>query len=194
MKKAIVAGTAMVLFCVPLWGQAAPDANPQNPAMEQRIRELEDRVIALEGMIRTMQSTQAAQPQPAQEGQAAPATVAATQAAQPAAVPSVTSPNESLVQAGGPAGPLPNYGRASSAAKALNPDISAIGDFIGAAGGNTAPPLATLQPFPSLHSDFGTFDLEKVRAWPRTVKRGVGGAFQMAGLLGRNRFPSPGRG
>ena len=43
-------------------------------------------------------------------------------------------------------------------------------------------------------SDFGTFDLEKVRAWPRTVERGVGGAFQMAGLLGRNSFPSPSRG
>ena len=43
-------------------------------------------------------------------------------------------------------------------------------------------------------SDFGTFDFERVRAWPRTVERGVGGAFQIAGLLGRNSFPSPSRG
>ena len=42
------------------------------------------------------------------------------------------------------------YGGSSAAAKALNPDISVIGDFVGAAGGNSAPPLATLQPFPSL--------------------------------------------
>jgi hypothetical protein len=43
-------------------------------------------------------------------------------------------------------------------------------------------------------SDFGTFDFEKVRAWPRTVGRGIGAAFEMAVLLGRNSFPSPGRG
>lgn len=152
MTKMIITAATTALFCIPLWGQATPDANPQNAAMEQRMRELEDRIIALEGKIRTMQSAQATQPQPAAEGQAAPATVvAATPAAPPpAAVPSVTSPNESLAQAAGPTEPLPNYGGASSAAKALNPDISAIGDFIAAFGGNTAPPLATLQPFPSL--------------------------------------------
>jgi len=47
-------------------------------------------------------------------------------------------------------GQLPNYGGASASAKALNPDISVIGDFIGAAGTNSALPLATMQPFPSM--------------------------------------------
>jgi len=46
----------------------------------------------------------------------------------------------------------------------------------------------------TMGSDFGTFDFEKVRAWPRTVGRGIGAAFEMAVLLGRNSFPSPGRG
>jgi hypothetical protein len=54
--------------------------------------------------------------------------------------------------------------------------------------------IGRLQSLAAKASDFGTFDFEKVRAWPRTVGRGVGAAFEMAGLLGRNSFPSPGRG
>jgi hypothetical protein len=164
MKKTIVAGAAIVLFCVPLWGQQANSPEgAQSAAMEQRIRELEDRVIALEGKIRTMQSAQASQPQPAPEAQVPPVAGAAVQVPpQPAAAPSVTSPNESQVQVAGSAGPLPNYGGASSAAKALNPDVSVIGDFIGAAGGNTAPPLATLQPFPSLQMHESEIGLQAI--------------------------------
>jgi hypothetical protein len=41
-------------------------------------------------------------------------------------------------------------GAGGSASKVLNPDISVIGDFIGAAGGNAATPFAPQQPFPSL--------------------------------------------
>jgi len=163
-KKTILANTALALLCVPLWGQQAnaPDLAAQNAALEQRVRELEDRLVALEGKVRSMQSTQAAQPQPAPEGQAVPVAGAATQAPQPVAVPSVTSPNEAQAQAASPAGPLPNYGGASSAAKALNPDVSVIGDFIGAAGGNTAPPLATLQPFPSLQMHESEIGLQAI--------------------------------
>jgi hypothetical protein len=166
MKKTILAGTAVVLCCVSLWGQQtnAPDAGGQSAAMEQHIRDLEDRVIALEGKIRTMQSAQAGQPQPAPEAQATTAAGVAQPAAQPASVtaPNVTSPNESQVQAVTSTGPLPNYGGASSAAKALNPDISVIGDFIGAAGGNTPPLLATLQPFPSLQMHESEIGLQAI--------------------------------
>ena len=165
MKKTMIVVTA-ALLSIPVWGQAAaPDANAQNTAMEQRMRELEDRVIALEGKIRTMQSAQAAQ---APEAQAALVAGVATQAATPPAsvpivtAPSVSSPNESQVQAVTSTGPLPNYGGASSAAKALNPDISVIGDFIGAAGGNSAPPLATLQPFPSLQMHESEIGLQAI--------------------------------
>ena len=83
MKKTIIAIISAALFCVSLRGQQtnAADANAQSSAaLEQRIRELEDRVIALEGKIRTMESPQAAQPaQPAQ-----PAVTAETGAQAPA--------------------------------------------------------------------------------------------------------------
>ena len=144
MKHTIIAAVAMVLYGVPLWGQqtSAPDASAQNAATEQHIRDLEDRVIALEGKIRMLESAQSAVAQPAQPAAAAEA--AAPTPAVPAPVPAPQVVVTTYV------GQLPNYGGASLAAKALNPDVSVIGDFIGVAGGNTAPPLATLQPFPAL--------------------------------------------
>jgi hypothetical protein len=157
MKKVIFIGAAVALVSIPLWAQQSnpSDANAQNAALEQHIRDLEDRVIALEGKIRTMQSAQSAQPappQPAQAAQGAPNSAsAAAQATPPPTAPAMPSPNETQAGLANPnEGPLPVYGGSSAAAKALNPDVSVIGDFIGAAGGNTPPPLATLQPFPSL--------------------------------------------
>src|SRR6202022_4795675 len=48
-------------------------------------------------------------------------------------------------------GQTPTLGGAGgSAAKALNPDISVIGDFIGATGTGTVPALAQQQPVPSM--------------------------------------------
>ena len=143
MYKTILAVAAVILFSVSLWGQQANPPNVNNQAaLEQRIRDLEDRVIALEGKLRTLESTpapQPAQPQLAKEGQAT-----APQAAQvpPATVPAQPSPNETQAGLASPAagGQLPVYGGASAASKALNPDVSVIGDFIGAAGGNSPPP------------------------------------------------------
>ena len=43
-------------------------------------------------------------------------------------------------------------------------------------------------------SDFGTFDLENVRAWPNTVEIRARGDFEMAELSAGNSFPSPARG
>jgi hypothetical protein len=80
-------------------------------AMEERIKALEAEVQALKG-------------QPAPAASAAPASVAATPVALAPSIPEEAQP----VNLGG-AGP--------AAAKALNPDISAIGDFIGAAGHGT---------------------------------------------------------
>jgi len=73
MKNLIALIAAAVLGCTPLLGQQTnpPAANAQNAELEQHIRELEDRVIALEGKIRTMESEKAAavsQPQPGQTG------------------------------------------------------------------------------------------------------------------------------
>jgi hypothetical protein len=169
MKTKVLANMAMVaLLCVSFWGQQAssPQSNTANAELEQHIRELEDRVIALEGKIRTMESEKAAaaQPQPA-----APAAQAAAGTAQPTTVPSqaatVPQPaaaNETQAGLANEGGQLPVYGGSSAAAKALNPDISVIGDFIGAAGGNTPPPLATLQPFPSMQMHESEIGLQAI--------------------------------
>jgi len=168
MYKKMLAVAVVMLFSVSLWGQQAnaPNANDQNAALEQRIRDLEDRVIALEGKIRTLQSApapQPAQPQPATGTQASVSQP--TQApATPATVPAQPSPNEAQAGVTAPAGPgqLPVYGGASAASKALNPDVSVIGDFIGAAGGNSPPPLATLQPFPSFQMHESEIGLQAI--------------------------------
>jgi len=159
MKKTLIAAIAMVWCSVPLWGQqtTAPDTSAQNAALEQHIRDLEDRVIALEGKIRILESAQSALPQPAQPA----ASEAAVSAPTPAVVAPAPAPQVTPVVAT-PMGQLPNYGGASSAAKALNPDVSVIGDFIGAVGGNTAPPLATLQPFPSLQMHESEIGLQAI--------------------------------
>ena len=49
-----------------------------------------------------------------------------------------------------------------SAAKALNPDISVIGDFIGAAGTNDSPLLAPQQAFPSLQMHESEIGLQAI--------------------------------
>ena len=166
MHKTSFTLVALALFSIPLWGQQAnpPNANDQ-AALEQRIRDLEDRVIALEGKIRTMESSSTplpAQPQPATETQA-PAPQAAQVPAVPASVPAQPSPNEAQAGLTAPtSGELPVYGGAAGASKALNPDVSVIGDFIGAAGGNSPPPLATLQPFPSFQMHESEIGLQAI--------------------------------
>jgi len=169
MNKAFLACITAALFCSPLLGQqqtSAPTANAQSSELDQRIRELEDRVIALEGKIRTIESEKAAtaQPQPPQRG-TQPEAGAAAQTTVPspsATVPSPAVANETQAGLANAAGQLPVYGGNSAASKALNPDISVIGDFIGAAGGNTPPPLATLQPFPSLEMHESEIGLQAI--------------------------------
>jgi hypothetical protein len=74
------------------------------------------------------QSPEKPQPNPSPEASPAP----------PEATPSPEPPTEVVPPgaggAGGPSGPLPVYGPASS--KIFNPDIAVIGDFLGAAGKN----------------------------------------------------------
>jgi hypothetical protein len=122
---------------------------PDSSAMEQRMRELEDRVIALEGQVRVLKAAQA---------QPAPVPPVPGQAPVEAAVPSApgapvqTTPPAPPTQAAALAGMTqePSLGGAGgSAAKALNPDISVIGDFIGALGGNSQQSMVSLQPIPA---------------------------------------------
>ncbi len=157
MKDRMLIAVVTILFSTPLFAQqsstsAAQGSTQDTAALEQRIKDLEERLIALEGQVRMLKSGQAQpaavpQPQPAGAQPAETVAQAPPQIAAPAPTPAPTEAQAGIATTGGQ---LPIYGGASAASKALNPDISVIGDFIGAAGGNSAPPLATLQPFPSL--------------------------------------------
>jgi hypothetical protein len=92
---------------------------------QDRLKALEDRINALEAEIRALKAAQAAARAEGTRPPSAPAPAAgapATQVVAPAGAP------------GTPSGPLPVYGGASAMSKVLNPDISVIGNFLGAAG------------------------------------------------------------
>jgi hypothetical protein len=142
------------VLSVPLVAQQAAPAqagNPPDAAMEQKLRDLEDRVIALEGQIRMLKAA-AAQPAAATS---APVQAGATQTApaQPEAPPAAAATQatpETQAAALASTTQGPNLGGAgTAAAKALNPDISVIGDFIGALGGNSQQNTVSLQPIPA---------------------------------------------
>ncbi len=105
---------------------SAASSGEDTAALEQKIRDLEDRLIALEGQVRTLK----AQAVPAPPAVPAPASAEAANAA----------PAESVVAA-----PVSLGGAGGSAAKALNPDISMIGDFVAFAGGNSIRPSPSLE-------------------------------------------------
>jgi len=134
MKSLILLAGVTLTFTTCLLAQGsdnAPQASAQDTsAMEQRIRDLEERIIALEGQVRMLKS--APPPSAAEVPVPAPASVS----------PPAPAPAEAVAQA---VSPLPVYGGASASAKALNPDISVIGDFIGKAGGNSVQPTPALE-------------------------------------------------
>src|SRR6201981_4114950 len=145
MKVSGLLGSVLLLVALPVYagksdpGQAA-SAQPDTAALMQKIRDLEDRVIAVEGELRQLKTEQApTQPSPS----AAPNSQSGTQAAEP--VPQAQPP--ALAAVGGEAGAQAVVlgGAGGSAAKALNPDISAIGDFISVAGHNPVQPSPSLQ-------------------------------------------------
>ena len=117
---------------------AAPEsasASQSQAAMEQRLRDLEDRIVMLEGQLRQLkaQGAQPATPSPAAPAPAAPGGQPPAVAAAP---PPATVEPQDNVRLGG---------AGVSAAKALNPDISVIGDFIGTGGHNPIHPSQSLQ-------------------------------------------------
>src|SRR5262249_9028957 len=124
-------GLCICLFAIPLVAQQQnPSASTgDNAALEQKIRELEDRVIALEGQVRLLKS----------QGAAAPAPSSTQPSSTQAATATTVSPTstETQAQAARPAAPQEPVhlgGAGAAAAKALNPDISMIGDFIATTG------------------------------------------------------------
>src|SRR6266849_5080223 len=146
MRSVFLSLTMFATLCVmPGYGQQAGNSQaaeqPDNAALLQKIRDLEDRLIAVEGQLRVLKSQPAAPAQPAAGEVAAAAPGEQSQApVQP--TPSPTSAAMTS-EAGTQTGVLGGAG--GSAAKALNPDISAIGDFISVAGHNPVQPSPSLE-------------------------------------------------
>jgi hypothetical protein len=115
---------------------------------QERLKALEERISALEAEIKALQAAQAAAPAaptalpPTVAQAAAPPQPEAQVPAAPAAPQTVAA---TAVLPGETAGQLPVYGGASAAAKALNPDISVIGDFLGSIGKNPFNPVPALE-------------------------------------------------
>src|SRR5260370_39685951 len=114
MKVSGLLGSVLLLVVLPVYasqsdsGQVAP-AQPDTAALMQKIRDLEDRVIAMEGQIRQLKTEQAppTHPSPATAPNAA---AAAPQAQPPAAAAYASEAGAQSVVLGGAGG---------SAAKAL---------------------------------------------------------------------------
>ncbi len=127
--KPLIAFCVLALF-VPTMALAqqgsGASSGEDTAALEQKIRDLEDRLITLEGQMRTLRA----------QGSQAPAAAAAPVSAEAAPA----APAESIASA-----PVSLGGAGGSAAKALNPDISMIGDFIAVAGGNSIRPSPALE-------------------------------------------------
>jgi len=152
MKFRIVLVGATIFSCLPLLAQqpGAPaqtgaPAGEDTAALLQHIRDLEDRVIALEGKVRLLQSAQA---QPAMAAAPTPPSAPA-----PSEIPAAVTSAPPEVATGGAGG---------AAAKALNPDVSVIGDFIGSAGGNAATAFAPQQPFPAMQMHESEIGLQAI--------------------------------
>ncbi len=118
LRRLLPAGGVVCLLAPLLAAQDPADLLNRMKAMEERIRALEAEVKALKA-----QQASVAAPSPQQAAAAAQAPPPAPQAPAPVSL------------AGQAPVSLPNYGgSAAAAAKVFNPDISVIGDFLGAAG------------------------------------------------------------
>jgi hypothetical protein len=138
---------------------AATAQPPQNPApaqagtddkaaMEKRLQDLEDRVVMLEGELRQLKAQQGAPTQPAQPAQPGAQAGAAAAPATPSSAPPRTEASAASQGAAGATSQAETVrlgGAGGAAAKALNPDISVIGDFIGGAGHNPINPTPAFQ-------------------------------------------------
>ena len=100
-------------------------AAQDNTELLNRMKAMEDRIKALEAEVQSLKGQGAAAATPAP-----PATPATPPAAMPPAAPAAVPPEPMAGQ-----GAAPQLGGAGgAAAKALNPDISVIGDFVGGVG------------------------------------------------------------
>src|SRR5438876_3592998 len=130
MKISLIIGFWALLLTGAASAQQPATAPPASS--DVRISALEQQVSALKSEVEELKAAlTAAAPAPA--------------AAQPAAVPQAAPPPAPAEVVSTQGGQIPVYGGATGLAKALNPDISVIGDFLGAVGGNPIRPVPALE-------------------------------------------------
>ena len=123
MRTGLLAPILLGVLTTLARGQENTELLNRMKAMEERIRALEAEVQALKG-----------QPPPAAAPAAVPATPLAGAVPPPAAPAAVPAPQAPALPQEQPGTPVQLGGAGGAAAKVLNPDISLIGDFLGAAG------------------------------------------------------------
>src|SRR4051812_12089909 len=126
MKKTFL--ISLLLLC----GSSAFAQN-DTAALEQKLKDMEERIIALEGQVRQLKAEKGVATPPAATGETAAPAEASAQP-QPTAPTSAGEPSVT-----------PSLGGATNAGKALNPDISVIGDFLGAVGRNPINPTPSME-------------------------------------------------
>jgi len=144
MKAIAILCCLLLLACASTSAQAPTPSGQARPpeasgAVAEKLKALEERIRALEAEVQSLRAAQAqSAPAPGMNasGPSAEAPMAAPAAVTPAPTPTGSG------QAG--AAQLPNYGGAAAMSKVLNPDISVIGNFLGAVGRNRVRQLPVL--------------------------------------------------
>jgi hypothetical protein len=135
-------GFMVVLTCAATAQQTAnvpaPGVSSDVSTLEQKIRDLEDRMVILEGQVRQLKAQGASAPSENTAFPPKPSSAPATQA-------QVTTPQEAVRSTASAGDNVRLGGAGGAAAKALNPDISVIGDFIAGAGHNPLNPTPSFQ-------------------------------------------------
>ncbi len=119
---------------------AAPSEDSRMKTLEDQVRTLAEQVTLLRGELKAMHDARSVEPRSEEPilltaSHVAPGILAPSAPAAPAS-PQPAPPQATQTQI---------FGGASSNAKLLNPDISLIGDFIGAAGRNNVSPSRSLE-------------------------------------------------
>ena len=118
---------------------AAPSEDARMKTLEDQMRTLAEQVTLLRSELKAMREARSVEPR-SQE----PILLTASHV-----TPGILAPSAPAAASPEPAPPqaaqTQTFGGASSNAKLLNPDISLIGDFIGAAGRNTVSPSRSLE-------------------------------------------------
>jgi hypothetical protein len=132
---------AFVALAVPAFAQPAQDAasaQALRSEIDQLKQDFDARLAALESRLAALEGGQSA------KAAAEPATQAEAAAVPAGSPPPAAQAPAGVDGSGGAGGALPVYGDPAGSSKVFNPDMAAIGNFVGAAGKNNVNPLPAL--------------------------------------------------